>query len=122
MRYKRSIDVKRQGSPIVTKTPCFVMDKPQTAGFFGSRWCGETYLGKLYWRDILIVGSVINLFTGFIALMIAAQGGDVWVAAMVHFASLPYSVFLVLALWRTPGRSKMMELTSLVWLGAVTML
>jgi len=46
-------------------------------------------LGKLYWRDILIVGSAINLFTGFIALMNAAQGGDVWVAAMVRFASLP---------------------------------
>lgn len=119
MQYNR---VKRQDGPIVTKTPCFLAGKPQTAGFFGSRWRGEIYLSKLYWRDILIVGSVINLFAGFIALMIAAQGGDLWVAATVHFVSLPYNVFLVLALWRTPGRSKMMEWTSLVWLGAVTLL
>ncbi|MCM2342259.1 hypothetical protein [Rhodoferax sp.] len=71
---------------------------------------------------MLIVGSVINLFTGFMALMIAAQGGELWVAAMVHFATLPYNVFLVLALWRTSGRSTVMAWTSLVWLGAVTML
>ncbi|OGB42228.1 MAG: hypothetical protein A2461_01565, partial [Burkholderiales bacterium RIFOXYC2_FULL_59_8] len=85
-------------------------------------WRGETTLIKLYWRDMLIVGSVINLFTGFIALMIAAQGGELWVAATVHFATLPYNAFLVLAVWRTPGRSTVMAWTSLVWLGAVTVL
>jgi len=98
------------------------VDKPQTASFIGKRWRGETTLIKLYWRDMLIVGSVINLFTGFIALMIAAQGGELWVAATVHFATLPYNVFLVLAVWRTPGRSTVMAWTSLVWLGAVTVL
>jgi hypothetical protein len=94
----------------------------KVSGYFGSRWRGEARLRQLYWRDMMIVGSIINLFTGFMALMIAAQGGDLWVAAMVHFATLPYNVFLVLALWRTPGRSTVMAWTSLVWLGAVTML
>lgn len=98
------------------------MGKPQMTSFFGKRWRGETSLSKLYWRDMLIVGSVINLYAGFIALMIAAKGGAIWVAAMVHFAILPYNMFLVLALWRTPGRSVVMAWTSLVWLGAVTML
>lgn len=58
----------------------------------------------------------------FTALMIAAQGGELWIAATVHFVTLPYNVFLVLALWRTPGRNTVMTWTSLVWLGAVTML
>ncbi len=106
----------------MTRAPGFVVDTSQAAGYFGSRWRGEANLNKLYWRDMMIVGSVINLFTGFIALVIAAQGGDLWVAAMVHFATLPYSVFLVLSLWRTLGRSAVMAWTSLVWLGAVTML
>ena len=98
------------------------MDKPQTASFIGKRWRGEASLNRLYWRDMLIVGSFINLFTGFVALMIAAQGGVLWVAAMVHFASLPYNVFLVLALWRTPGHGKVMAWTSLVWLVTVTVI
>jgi hypothetical protein len=92
------------------------------ASFFGKRWRGETCLSQLYWRDMLIIGSVLNLFTGFIALMIAAQGGELWVAVVVHFATLPYNVFLVLALRRTPGRSAVMAWTSMVWLGAVTLL
>lgn len=103
-------------------TPGLVVDASQAAGYFGSRWRGAAHLSQLYWRDMMIVGSFINLFTGFTALMIAAQGGDLRVAAMVHFATLPYNVFLVLALWRTPGRSRFMAWTSLVWLGTVTIL
>jgi len=88
----------------------------------GKRWRGEAPLSQLFWRDMLVVGSVINLFTGFMALMIAAQGGELWVAATVHFATLPYNVFLVLAVWRTPGRSTVMAWSSLVWLAAATVL
>jgi hypothetical protein len=98
------------------------VDKPQTASFIGKRWRGESSLSRLYWRDMLIVGSAINLLTGFLALMIAALGGDLWVAAVVHFASLPYNVFLVLALWRTPRCSRFMAWTSLIWLGTVTVI
>lgn len=98
------------------------MGTPQKASFIGKRWRGEASLSQLFWRDMLIVGSVINLITGFIALMIAAQGGWLWVAATVHFASLPYNVFLVLTLWRTPGCSRFMAWTSLVWLGTVTVI
>jgi len=98
------------------------VDKPQTTSFIGKRWRGEASLSKLYWRDMLIVGSVINLLTGFVALIISAQGGEIWVAAVVHFASLPYNVFLVLALWRTPQCSRYMAWTSLVWLGTMTVI
>jgi len=104
------------------KALCPTFDKPQRDGFFSSRWRGEVYQGTLFWRDILLIGSVVNLFGGFVALMIAAQGGDTWLAVAVHLASLPYNVFLVLALWRTPGRNDLMAWTSLFWLGAVTVL
>lgn len=106
----------------MTTAPGLAVDASQATGYFGSRWRGAAHLSQLYWRDMLVVGSLINLITGFIALMIVAQGGDLWVAALVHFATLPYNVFLVLALWRTPGRSRFMAWTSLVWLGTVTML
>lgn len=98
------------------------MRKPHAAGFIGSRWRGEASAAVLYWRDILAVGSLINLFTGFAALMLAAQGADLLIAATVHFAVLPYNVFLVVALWRTPQRTRFMAWTSLIWLGVVTVL
>lgn len=98
------------------------MDKPLNAGFFGSRWGGQALPSRLFWRDMMLVGSLINLVTGFVALMIAAQGGEFWIAAIVHFATLPYNVFLVRSLWRTPGRSEVMRWTSLLWLGVMTLI
>lgn len=98
------------------------MSQPRPAGFIGSRWRGETSAAVLYWRDMLIVGSVLNLFTGFAALMLAAQGVDLLIAAAVHFALLPYNAFLVAALWRTPRRTKAMAWTSVTWLVVVTLL
>jgi hypothetical protein len=98
------------------------VDRPRSAGFFRSRWRGEAWLSRVYWRDMLVLGSLINLFTGFAALMLAAQGLALWVAAIVHFATLPYNVFLVLVLWRTPGCSQAMRWTSLLWLGVMTMI
>ena len=98
------------------------MNKPRAAGFIGSRWRGEASASVVYWRDMLAVGSLINLFAGFAALMLAAQGTDIVIAAAVHFALLPYNAFLVVALWRTPQHTRSMAWTSLVWLGAVTVL
>ena len=98
------------------------MSKLHAAGFIGSRWRGEASAAVVYWRDMLAVGSLINLFTGFAALMLAAQGTDIVIAAAVHFALLPYNVFLVVALWRTQQCTRIMAWTSLVWLGVVTVL
>lgn len=98
------------------------MRKPDTAGFLGPRWRGETSLATLYWRDMLGVGSFINLFTGFSALMLAAQGVDLRLVAGVHLAMVPYNVFLVLALWRTPRCTQVMAWTSVLWLVAMTLI
>jgi hypothetical protein len=89
-------------------------------GFIGRRWRGETALAVLYWHDIVVVGSIINLLTGFAALMLAAQGVHLAIAAAVHFALLPYNAFLVVALWRTPRCSRAMAWTSALWLVVMT--
>lgn len=88
----------------------------------GARWRGQAPLNTLFWRDMLIVGTFINLLASFIALMIAAQGGDPIVAALVHFGCLPYNAFLVFALWQTPRCGTAMKWFSLAWLVAVTVL
>ena len=98
------------------------MKTPNSTGFFCGRWRGEAPVAVLYWRDMLAIGSLINFFTGFVALMLVAQGVDVVIAAAVHFGLLPYNAFLVAALWRTPHRSDFMAWTSLVWLAAVTVI
>ena len=90
--------------------------------FFRSRWRGEAMAGTLFWRDMMFVGSFVNLLTGFVALMLVAQGVVIWMAALVHFVCLPYNAFLVMALWRTPRCSQLMRWTSLVWLALMTLI
>lgn len=89
-------------------------------GFMRSRWRGQVPVHRLYWRDMVLVGSFINLLTSFMALMVWAQGGKPGVAVAIHFATLPYNVFLVAALWRTPQCGKVMRWSSVAWLGLMT--
>jgi hypothetical protein len=91
-------------------------------GFFARRWRGDVAAAPLFWRDMLAVGTVINLLISFVALMLAAQGAPTSLAVLVHFLPLPYNLFLVVALWRLPGRSQALALLALGWLALVTIL
>jgi hypothetical protein len=73
-------------------------------GYWSLRWNGQVPWRTLFWRDMVAVGSAINLFTGFAALFLISQDQPVAWALAVHFAPLPYNAFLVRSLWLT--RSK----------------
>lgn len=89
--------------------------------FFARRWRGEVALRTLFWRDMVVVGSAVNLVATFLALMLAAQGIALGIAVAVHFVPLPYNVFLVAALGRSPQRTAMTSLLAGVWLVAATL-
>lgn len=86
------------------------------------RWRGEVALRRLFWRDMLGVGTVVNLFASFAALMVLAAGGPTSLAVGLHFAPVPWNVFLFLALWRRPGRPPLMAAAGAGWLVLVTLL
>ena len=85
-------------------------------------WRGELPLRRFFWRDMLFVGTLVNLFASFAALMAAAGGAPMAWAAVLHFAPVPYNVFLCLSLWRRPGRPWLMAAAAAVWLVVVTIL
>ena len=68
------------------------------------------------WRDMLGVGTAANLLATFIALMAASQGVPSWAAAAIHFAPLPYNIFLFAAVGRVVPRSRIATTVGLVWL------
>ncbi len=74
----------------------------------------------LFWRDLVLVGTLVNvLFTG-VALALAASGLSIALAAAVHFAPLPYNLFLVAAVWRLPA-SALHRWAAVGWLAFVTL-
>ena len=98
------------------------MSGVQDGNFFSRRWRGETPLRVLLWRDTLAVGTMANLLMSFAALAIAAMHLDLRIALAVHFTPLPYNLFLVAALMRSPQRSSVVSAVALVWLVLMTVI
>ncbi len=90
------------------------------SGFMARRWRGEVALGLVLWRDMVGVGSMINLLASLAALILATQGLDLRLAVALHFAPLPYNLFLFLVVWRSPQRGGLSSLVAVVWMVLMT--
>jgi hypothetical protein len=91
-------------------------------GYFARRWRGDVPAAVLLWRDILGIGTLINVAVTFVALFMLSQGAHLGVAAAVHLAPAPYNAFLVAALWRSPQRTALAAGIAITWLCVVTLL
>jgi hypothetical protein len=87
--------------------------------FLADRWQGRVALSRLLWRDMLAVGTSINLLAGFGALMWLAQGGTAGVALAVHLAPLPWCGWLLACLWRHPARRPGHRALGLAWMAVM---
>lgn len=96
-----------------------MMMSSQAMSYFARRWRGEVSPSALLWRDMIGVGTVINLFATFAALMLASQGVPLSLAVALHFAPLPLNVFLFAALWRTPPRTAVSTGIGLAWVAVM---
>ena len=89
-------------------------------GFFSRRWRGDVPLSRVFWRDMLGVGTFINLLVSVIALILAARGLDLRMAVALHFSPLPYNLFLCMVLWRSPHRTALVSSCAFIWLALMT--
>lgn len=97
------------------------MNSAQGTNFFSRRWRGEVALPVLLWRDMLGVGTVVNLSATLAALGLVSQGVPMPLAVALHFAPLPYNLFLFASLWRLPRRSALSSGLALAWVAAMTL-
>jgi hypothetical protein len=84
--------------------------------FLGRRWRGEVGTPTVFWRDMLAVGTVLNLLASFMALVLASQGAPPWLPVAVHFAPLPYNLFLFRAVMRSKPGGQAVRVVALIWL------
>ena len=71
------------------------------AGFLASRWQRQVPLALLFWRDMVVVGSAINLAAAFAGLMALGFKAGLATALLVFHLPLPYNIFIAGAVWRT---------------------
>lgn len=94
-------------------------------GFLSSRWHGETPLSQLFWRDMLIWSSLLNLVTSGAALGLLELDYPTWLSVLVHLSPLPWNLFLVASVWRAADRqggrlAPIARIGSLIWLVVAT--
>lgn len=89
------------------------------ADFFRSRWLGQVPLDRLFWRDMMLAGTLINMASSALALVLLGLKLPLWLVLAVHFAPVPYNIFLTSAVWRTAEsgpKASLMLLGSALWL------
>ncbi|EHK58201.1 hypothetical protein [Allomesorhizobium alhagi] len=95
--------------------------------FFASRWRGEAPLDRLFWRDMVLVGTILNLVTTAAAILLLGLKAPMAVVLAVHFSPVPYNIFLFAAVWRTAdaagnARAAFFRSAALLWLVAATVI
>lgn len=96
-------------------------------GFFTSRWRGRVAPLVLFWRDMIVVGTLINIATGFASLVALGLKAPLLVVWLIFLSPLPYNIFLCLALWNATARQPSqagarMRVMALVWLCVATLI
>jgi len=84
-------------------------------GFFVRRWRGEVVLGRLFWRDMLLGATLLNVAATLAALGALAVKAPSWLALALHFAPVPYNAFIVAAVWRTRAGAPLTLAASVAW-------
>lgn len=95
--------------------------------FAAERWRGEAPLETVFWRDMIMVGTLINVLAAALSMALFAAGAPGGIALLVFFAPVPWNLFLFMAVWRAAERRAgeggwVFQAAAVVWLVVVTLL
>lgn len=90
-------------------------------GYLAALWRGEVPLQQVVWRDMVLVGTVVNILAMGIAFLAVALGASTMTGIAIHLLPAPYNIFLVAAVWRRAEREPADQawaarIGSLLWL------
>ena len=88
--------------------------------FFARRWNSGVKLRLLLWRDMVGVGTLVNLSTSFVAVTMLIQELPTAYPVLVHLAPLPYNLFLLAAVWRSTERTASAMMIGSIWFALMT--
>ncbi|MBS3910974.1 MAG: hypothetical protein KGZ70_03935 [Hydrogenophaga sp.] len=83
--------------------------------FIARRWHGHINWPTLFWRDLLLIGTGLNvLMTGTALVLLSQNVSTPWVL-LAHLSPLPYNLLIVRAIWRAPQRPAPVLIVSVSW-------
>lgn len=66
-------------------------------------WSGRVPLADAFWTYAIFWGFLINMATTLVSLALIVADVPAWTAAVAHFASLPWNLLVLVAVWRSAG-------------------
>lgn len=84
--------------------------------FITQRWHGRIGWRTLFWRDLLLIGTGLNLLMTGVALALLSQDVPIHWVLLAHLLPLPYNLLIVSALWHALRRPAVVLGVSVFWL------
>jgi hypothetical protein len=72
--------------------------------FFLARLRGDAPLQTVFWRDMVLIGTGLNVISSAMMLMLIAAEASNRTALIAHFAPTPWNLFLFYSVWRASDR------------------
>ncbi len=75
--------------------------EPRKDSLVRSLWRGEVPLGRAFWWYTVILGSLLNLLTTVLFMMLLAFEVPPALAFVAYVFPVPYNLFILFAVWRS---------------------
>jgi hypothetical protein len=69
-------------------------------------WNGALPLSRVFWLDMLAVGTLVNVVTFLVMIALFAGKAPTWIGLTVLLLPIPYNVLLFAAVWRSAANEK----------------
>ncbi len=69
-------------------------------------FAGEVPLPKVFLRDMLLVGTMVNLVAGAGSLAAFSFDFPLWAVLAIHLSPVPYNIVLCVSVWRSAARGE----------------
>lgn len=85
---------------------------------------GDVPLGRVFGFDMLVVGTIVNLVSAALALVVYSVDLVGWLAILIFLLPLPYNIALCVFVWRSAARhpsgwSDVARIGAVIWLLAM---
>jgi len=67
-------------------------------------WRGELPLARVFWTDMVAIGTLVNILAMVAALLLFVSGAPITLGVVVHFSPIPYNLLLFFAVWQAASR------------------
>ena len=90
-------------------------------GYFRQLWRAEVPLRRVFWQDMVVVGTTVNIAAMGLAILAVVLGASTPAGIAIHLAPVPYNILLVTSVWRRADAERsdwgwLARLGSVLWL------